>query len=685
MPVLTTPDIRRSGSAAEVSSQARTIPIRMALAGNPNVGKSTLFNHLTGLSQHTGNWPGKTVEKREGLARLDDFSLQITDLPGMYSLTPFSVEERIARDYILHEKPDVVVVVVDATHLERNLSFLLEVLEMTQRVVLALNMADLAEKEGLVLDLPVLQERLGISVVALSAARGRGVDSLLRAVVQTASRQAGPGAALPYGEAVEQALIRIQESLGKADLQEWPIRWAALRLLEGDPEITQVVVAALPEALEVGRALRAERDWELELADRRYDLAVQIARAGTVQTRAQGVSATERIDGFVLNRFLAIPLLVAVVYTVFKLTFTLSDPAVGLVESFFGWLGEGAATSMGGWAPEWAVSLVVDGLIGGVGAFMVFVPLLLSFFALYSLMEESGYLARAAFVADRILGLMGLHGKALFSLMMGFGCNIPGIMAARTLENEKDRLITVLVNSFVPCSARLGVMALVTAAFFPSAAATWVLMSLMGLSFAVIMLTAKLLRRFALPGEPQPFIMELPPYRVPLFRRLGTRIGKQLLLFVQKAGTVILLASLIIWALSSLPPGVELEESLVGRLGRLLAPIGEPLEFDWRIMVALFFGFVAKETSMTTLGVLYGLSSKVGEEALRGALVGAWSPVVAITFLAVQMLYVPCLTTVSVIRKETGSWRWTVLAVGYSLLVAYLVGLVITGAGRLLA
>lgn len=659
--------------------------ITVALEGNPNVGKSTLFNALTGMRQHVGNWPGKTVEKKEGVCKYRGKTFEIVDLPGTYSLTAYSFEEMIARDFIIHEKPEVVVDIVDASNLERNLYLALQTLELTDKVVIALNMVDVAEARGLEIDVQKLSEILGVPVVPTVAEKRRGIDDLLSIIVGVAEGkiQTKP-CKLDFGRHIEGQIKEIEEALKDVDLKGHPLRWLAIKLLENDSEAVEITKGLkdgqrILEKVNVARKAEIHHDMEVEIADKRYEIIDKIIKDVLRKKRAPEVEITDKIDRIVTHKVLGLPILLGIYASIFWVTFNISTPLMDLFDEFFVWLGEATEVWMASLnAPEWLTGLTVDGVIAGVGGVIVFLPLIAIFFLIFAFLEDWGYMARAAFVMDRIMHAIGLHGKTFLSLLMGYGCNIPGIMATRTLEHRKDRLIAILINPLIPCGARLGVMTFLAAIFFRGNTATLVMLSLIVLSLALVVLMGLLLRKFVLPGEHPAFIMELPPYHKPTIRGLAIHTWERVGVFVKRAGTIILLVSIVIWALSSFPSGAELGETYIGRLGKLFEPLGSPLGFDWRLIVALIFGFAAKELTISTLAILYGL----GEEAsLDIALATQWTPLIAYTFLVVQMIYIPCLASVAIMKRETNSWKWTMFGVAYTLILALITGIIVYNVG----
>jgi ferrous iron transport protein B len=644
--------------------------VRIAFTGNPNVGKTTLFNALTGSRQHVGNWPGVTVEKKTGRINRNGYDIEIVDLPGTYSLTAYSADEIVARDFILEEKPDVVVQVVDATNLERNLYLTTQLAELGAPVVIALNMADAAEARGDAIDRERLSAFLEIPVVRTVGTRGDGIGDLLDAAIREVKTSPHHKHAVCYGAEVEAMIASLVDALAidRALTARYPRRWLAVKLLEGDENVLARVREG-PASIHVQNLLSSidVDGYEASMADKRYE-AIAAILPQVHRTDTRGATFSDMVDRVVTNRYLGIPIFLALMWGAFELTFTVATPFMTVIDTLVAWL---AGFATGSIEPAWLGSLIGDGIVSGVGAVLIFLPNIFILFLILAILEDSGYLARAAFIMDRPLHALGLPGKAFIPMLIGFGCNVPAIMATRSIEGEKDRLIAILVNPFMSCSARLPVYVLFAGAFF-EARAGGVIFFLYVLGIVVAVVSAKLFRSTILRGESSPFIMEMPPYRLPTATTSLRHMWSRGSLYLRKAGTVILFGAMIVWLLASLPYGVEYgsEGSLAGSIGHLVEPLVAPLGFDWKVAVALIFGFLAKEVVVGSLGVLYG----TGEESLSGALFADpnLSAATALALMVFALLYMPCVATLGVIRKETGSWRWTGFAIAYGLAVAWL-------------
>jgi ferrous iron transport protein B len=650
----------------------------IALAGQPNMGKSTLFNLLTGLNQHVGNWPGKTVERREGRFSMDGSDYSLVDLPGTYSLTANSPEEVIAREFILREGPDVVVAVVSAANLERSLYLVSELICLPVRLVVALNMMDVAAGEGLTVEPDVLEAALGVPVVPITATKAQGIRELLYIVRKTLDGKIQHAPRLPEIRADHrEALGQVLELVGACVPAPYPADWVALKLLEGDAEVTHTMQAALPVEIwdAVHDILVQHDDAMLAVASGRYEWVGRMVRAAVVQPRLGQISLTERLDRVAAHPVWGLFVLAGILGLVFWLTFTVGAPLQEWLDVVVvGGLAEMASAALVD-APWWVQGLVVDGIIGGVGSVLTFLPILVIFFAAFGLLEDIGYMARAAYVMDNLMHLMGLHGKSFLPLFLGFGCNVPSIMGTRVIDSWPARLLTILIAPLVPCTARMAVVAFLAPAFF-GANALWVTWGLVIFSLATLVGLGTVLNRVLFKGQRSAFIMEMPLYHIPNWRTVGLLVWQRAMSFVKKAGTVILVISAVIWVLSALPGG-DIENSYLAQFGKFFEPVGRLMGFDWRLTVALLTTFPAKENAIATLGVLYG---GMNESGLAVTLTQSFSTATAISFLAVTMLFVPCLATVAVIKQETNSWRWTLLNVGMFLAISVLAGILVYNA-----
>ena len=650
--------------------------ITVALAGQPNVGKSTVFNLLTGLSQRVGNWPGKTIEQKTGTYHHNGITVQIVDLPGTYSLTANSLEEQIARDYIIKEKPDVVVAIVNAAALERSLYLVAELLELSVPVVLGLNMTDVAEQQRMYIEPHVLEAALCIPVVPMVASKNQGTRELVEAVDRLASDPDSYDPCRPGIREDHQAVLaQLQKIIAGQVPEPYPEDWVALKLLEGDREITRMMRERLsPEKWEqVHSILMEHEDAILAVAGARYEWIGRMVRAALVRPTFGQVTLTDRVDRVATHPFWGLLVLVGILGLVFWLTYAVGAPLQELLDTYLVQAGaEGVRAALNG-APAWLVGLLADGVIGGAGMVITFLPILVIFFAALGLLEDVGYMARAAYVMDRFMHLMGLHGKSFLPLFLGFGCNVPAVMGARVVEGQKARLLTILVAPLVPCTARMAVVAVLAPIFFGPHAAL-VSGGLVGLSLVMLAIIGIALHEFVLGGEHVAFIMELPLYHLPNARTISLSVWQRSVAFLKKAGSIILVVSVVVWALSVLPSG-GIESSYLAAMGRMLAPLGALMGLGWRMMVALLTSFVAKENTIATLGVLYS----AGEEGARLAevLSGVLTPAAALAFLAVQMLFIPCVAVVATIRQETASWRWTAFSVALLLVVSFAVGIAI--------
>jgi ferrous iron transport protein B len=661
----------------------------VTLAGNPNSGKTSLFNALTGAFQRVGNYPGVTVERKEGRRRHDNLDLRIVDLPGTYSLATNSLEERIARDVLVTEKPDVAVAVVDASNLERNLYLTVQLLELGLPVVVALNMIDVAEDRGTDFDVKKLSDLLRSPVVKTVARRAEGVGDLLDAIRDRCLFPAPSGFRVDYGPDIEREIDRLDGLLAIADptMSDTTRRGLAVALLEGvDTERTRglgdSILSSTREA--VARLERLFGDaTDILIAERRHGAAMGLAKQVTKRSAQMRRDVTDLIDRVLVNRALGMPIFLATMYAVFYVTFTVAEKPMEWIESGFGRLGEAVAGRWPAGADSIVQSLIVDGIIGGVGGVLVFLPNIVLLFLAISLLEDSGYMARAAFVMDRVMKTVGLHGKSFIPMLLGFGCSIPAIMATRTIESRRARMTTMMVIPLMSCSARLPIYALIIPAFFAGQMRATVLWVIYLVGVALALLCAWLLRRTLFAGEGLPFLMELPPYRLPTIRSIVQHMAERSWMYVRKAGTIILGISIVLWAMATFPrldpdsvaaeQGIAVEEldestlaaaqldhSIVGRLGHAIAPVVAPMGFDWRIGTALIGAFAAKEVFVAQMGIVYSVEAPdaSGADTLRSQLRRDYSPLVGLCIMLFALIATPCMATVAVVRRESGSWGW---------------------------
>ncbi len=705
----------------------------IALAGNPNSGKTTIFNNLVGAKEHVGNWPGVTVEKKSGTIRRDDAQIEVVDLPGAYSLTAFSMEEIIARDFIVEERPDVVVNIVDASNLERNLYLTVQLRELGAKVVIALNMSDIAEKRGVKINAERLEKLLGAAVVPTVGNKNRGMDSLMKVALEVGRGQKTLcEAPLRYGRELEEHLSELEKFLEgeKEIVDKYGAKWLLIKALERDDIILKKLGAlpvwpGLSKALDqVEGHLRDVYDDEADsiIADARYGFIAGAIKDAVRRPSESRLTMSDKIDKIVTNRFLGIPIFMAALWLVFKLTFQIGEIPMGWLEALF----EGISGLFDPMADGALKSLIVDGVIGGVGSVLGFFPLILMLFIAIAILEDSGYMARAAFIMDRIMNKVGLHGKSFLPMVIGFGCTVPAIYATRTLENKKDRLITLLVAPLMSCGARLPVYVLLIGAFFASRPDSFQANLLTGiyvLGIVLAIVMAKVFRKTLLPGVGAPFVMELPPYRMPTLKGVLLHTWERGWLYLKKAGGVILAVSVILWALMSFPKadnavfesklgevekvhaqrlkasGVDaeaetllytqtvadlenamgsrdLEASLAGSIGRVMEPFIRPLGYDWRVGISLLAGFAAKEVVVGAMGTIYSIGSEEDEESLPlREKIGKdpkYSPAMALSLMVFTLIYLPCMVAMAVWHKEAGSrWKWTIFLIVYTTVLAW--------------
>ena len=659
--------------------------LKIGLAGNPNVGKTTLFNNLTGLNQHVGNWPGKTVEKAEGHYNYNNNRVDVIDLPGNYALSAHSIEEIVSRDFIVDEDSDVIVNIIDASNLERNLYLTVQMMELGANLVVALNMNKFAQDKGYTIDAKKLSDLLGVPVVEIEANSKIGKDQLLKTIEEAAKNPVNTVNRLSYGPELFDHLNELQTAIEEdKNLSDVPSRWIAIKLLEDDEIILDRIEDSSKRNNILNTTEKVKKHFkdiynessEEVIANARYAYIEGLLKEVLTKPATEKKTLTDKIDSIVTNRLLGFPIFLVIMYLMFQITFTVAAPFQDMIDEGFGILGEMVATSLG---DGMLTSFIVDGIIGGVGGVLVFLPQIILLFLIISFLEDSGYLARAAFVMDKVMhSLVGLHGKAFIPMILGFGCGIPGIMATRTMENEKDRLITMLIVPFMSCTARMPVYLLLVGAFFAAADQTNVIFSLYVLGIVVAIIVAFILRKTLFDDMDAPFVMELPDYKLPTLRGILMHTAEKSWGFVRKAGTIILAAAIIVWILSSFPAGVEYgsQESAIGMIGTAVAPVFAPLGFgSWQPAVALIFGLVAKEVVVGTFSSLFGVAEEGA--GIAAAMHGIFTPLTAYVFMVFVLLYIPCFAALGTIKQETGGWKWPLIMSVTTLITAYVVAFIV--------
>lgn len=665
--------------------------MKIALAGNPNCGKTTLFNALTGASQHVGNWPGVTVEKKEGKLR-GHGDVIIQDLPGVYSLSPYTLEEVVTRDYLVTEQPDAILNIIDASNLERNLYLTTQLMELGLPVVIALNMMDVVRHQGGSIQSSALSQALGVPVVEISALKGENcVEAALEAVRAAKSRQAAKP--VTFGKDIEHALEQIGMQVS-GHCQPSHNRWYTVKLFERDArtelplgQLAKDTIEACIKTVEDAQ----DDDAESIITNARYECAAKLAHAAGREGKVHKLTGSDKIDQIVTNRWLGFPIFVGIMFLVYYLSIsTVGTMMTDWVNDVL--FGEIIPPAVEGWlaaaaTPEWLNGLVLDGIVAGVGSVLGFLPQMMVLFLCLAFLEDCGYMARIAFLMDRIFRRFGLSGKSFIPMLIGTGCGVPGIMASRTIENQRDRRMTVITTTFIPCSAKLPVIALIAGALFGGA--WWVGPSAYFVGVAAIICSGIILKKTRLfVGDPAPFVMELPAYHWPSLKGVLRHMWERAVAFIKKAGTVIFLAVTLIWFLQTFNfrlEMVEQNESILASIGNVLAPIFAPLGWgDWRAAVAAISGLIAKENVVGTLGVLFGFA-EVAEDGVEiwGTMQQVFTPVAAYSFLVFNLLCAPCFAAIGAVRRELGG-KWTLIAVGYQCLLAYMVSLCIYQFGALL-
>lgn len=711
--------------------------INVALVGNPNCGKTSLFNFASGAHEHVGNYSGVTVNAKEGTFQHKGYTFKIVDLPGTYSLSAYSPEELYVRKHLNEEQPDVVINVVDASNLERNLYLTCQLIDMDERMVIALNMYDELERQGNKFDYESLSRMLGIPMIPTVSRTGFGIEALFDRVIQV-YEEADPilrHIHINYGDILEKGIKNINATLKKvADIPtSISKRYLSIKLLERDKEV-ETEIKNFPQAESILQERDRntsqieellKQDCETAFTDARYGFIDGALRETFQRNKIREVTSTQLIDTFVTHKILGFPIFILFMWIMFEVTFRVGEYPMGWIEWLVGVIGDFMRNTMSDGPLK---DLLVDGIIGGVGGVIVFLPNILILYAFISFMEDSGYMARAAFIMDKLMHKMGLHGKSFIPLVMGFGCNVPAIMASRTIESRNSRMITMLILPLMSCSARLPIYVLLSGAFFPKQAGSVLLMLyLAGIFLAIIM--ARVFKRFLFKEEDVPFVMELPPYRMPTGKSIMLHMWEKAKQYLHKMGGVILVASIIIWFLSYFPlhspeeaeidrqiaqveqvgelsseqqetlsllehhkATVHQKNSYIGMIGEALQPILSPLGFDWKMSVSLMTGMAAKEVVVSTLSVLYvGEADDEGSPQLDKMMkedtyddgTPVFTPLVALSFMLFVLIYFPCVATVSAIVHESGSWKWGLFVIGYTCLLAWAVSFVVFQAGSL--
>jgi ferrous iron transport protein B len=707
--------------------------IKIALAGNPNSGKTTIFNSITGANQRVANWGGVTVDLKHGKTKIDDYRLAITDLPGTYSLTAYSMEEIVARDFIIKGGADVIVDVIDSTNLERNLYLALQILEMGKPTALAFNMSDELELKGININIEQLSRILGVPIVPTVARVDKGVKDLFRLAVDVAlgKTEIFNKVRVNYGRDIEKQITKISEIIGSLDIDLYGIspRWYAVKLLEEDSEVKSMFVGVqgadnlfsrVDEALAKISELYKD-DTQTIISEKRYGFIHGALKETVRRQKTDRRDITDKIDNVLTHKVWAYPIFALFMWLLFQATFSIGGIFMEWIEMLFEWLASVLSDNM---RATWFRDLLVEGIIGGVGGVIVFLPNILILFLGVSFLEDTGYMARIAFIMDKLMHKIGLHGKSFIPLLMGIGCSVPAIMASRTLESPKDRILTILVTPLITCSARLPVFVLFAGAFFPESAGN-VIFLLYVLSFVFAFGVGLLFRKTLFRGEDQPFVMELPPYRMPTLKSVLLHMWEKGKHYLQKMGGVVLVFSIILWFMGAYPKNNTIEETYeakiqnvreemdilagmyefdeiaeqiyafedeiealdnerhskfmeqtyIGRIGNTIEPALRPAGLDWRMSVSLLTGFVAKEVVVSSMGVLYNIGTDEDEESegLRDVLQRNYTPLQGMSFMLFVLLYTPCIVALITLIKEIHSWKWSVFSVAYQLALAWIV------------
>ena len=719
--------------------------VTIALAGNPNSGKTTIFNNITGTRQKVGNWPGVTVEKKEGFVSKYGYDLKIIDLPGTYSLTPFSIEEIVARDFVLDESPDVVIDIIDASNLERSLYLATQLRELDCKVLFALNMADVASSREIKIDADKLSELLDVPVVFTIGNKNKGIDNLLKSAIELAESKSkiSQKRKVKYSKDIEDSISKLQSFIEERLEQNFPYntRWTAIKLLENDKIVrerirqkTGNISQEIFQEVETHRKRLLDRfddEPEIVMTDERYGFIAGIIKEVVTASTKLRIDTSRNVDLVLTNRFVGFPIFILFIWIMFQTTFSVGSYPMEWLGSGVNWFSTILETSL---PDSLFKDLLLNGIIAGVGSVIIFLPNILMLFLFIAIFEDTGYMSRAAFLMDKIMHLIGLHGKSFIPMLMGFGCNVPAIMATRTLESNKDRILTILITPFMSCSAKLPIYILLAGTFFSARAGTVIfLIYITGIILSII--TGRLFRSTLFKGADAPFVMELPPYRLPMIKSLIIHMWDRGKMFLKKMGGIILIGSIVVWMLTAFPRNTnysidyneeinkiktsyidkysnvdnyekellekqkkaaitklikaekaeKAENSFIGRIGKTIAPVFAPLGIDWRGSVALLTGFVAKEIVVSTFGVLYATEEANEPDALKNELLSSdMTSLSALSLMVFVLLYLPCVATIATIRRETGSLKWTLFSIAYSTSLAWIVAFCVYQGGKIL-
>lgn len=700
--------------------------IKIALAGNPNSGKTSIFNNLTGARQHVGNYPGVTVERKEGKLIHQNQTIEVIDLPGTYSLTAYSIEEKVARQVIIEEKPDMIINIVDASNLERNLYLTMQLIELEIPMLIVFNMWDIVKSKGTEINLSMISQLLNVPVVSMIGYKNIGTEQLLDLILEY-NKKEKQIRNIRMNEETEKLIAKIDEICKPLRSMK---RWELIKLLESDEEVRNTIKdeKVLHEIDKLLSRYTEEHDDSTEtlIAEQRYGIISGLCHKCVRSSIESRVSVSDKIDSIVTHKLIGIPIFLGLMYLVFQLTFTLGDPLMGWIESFFSFIGNTINTHIFKEQESLLASLVLDGIIGGVGGVLVFLPNILLLFLALAIMEDSGYMARASFIMDKLMNKIGLHGKSFIPMIIGFGCSVPAIMATRTLESKRDRLATILVTPLVSCSARLPIYALIIPAFFPESLNAPILWSIYIIGILLAILLAKILRSTVFKGESVPFVMELPPYRIPTIKSIFIHMWDRGGQYLKKAGTIILGISILLWFLTTFPqkksfdqdynllklqaeqqylniqnPDQEtynqrieeidhqqqteiLSYTAAGKIGHWMQPLLKPMGFDWKIGTALIGAFAAKEVFVAQMGIVFSIGEADEEsDALRTLLRKAYSPLVAFCIMLFCLISAPCMATIAVTKRETNSWKWALIQLVGLTALAWLITTLVYQIGRI--